>query len=213
MRRAVFYLRVSSQDQTTDNQERELRAIAERMGYAVVNVYRDHGISGAKGREARPAFDALCKDATQRQFEIVMAWSVDRLGRSLKDLVNFLSELHALKVDLFLHQQGLDTTTTAGKAMFGMMGVFAEFERSMIQERVRAGLARARAEGKRFGRPGTDAAIEEKIRALLATGTGKVRTAKTLGVGTSVVQRVASARIGMPGAIVTSAEINQGSSA
>jgi DNA invertase Pin-like site-specific DNA recombinase len=153
MRRAVFYLRVSTQDQTTANQERELRAIAERMGCEVVKVYKDHGISGAKGRDQRPAFDALCKDAARRQFDIVMAWSVDRLGRSLKDLINFLSELHALKVDLFLHQQGLDTTTPGGKAMFGMMGVFAEFERSMIQERVRAGLARAKAAGKKFGRP------------------------------------------------------------
>jgi DNA invertase Pin-like site-specific DNA recombinase len=102
-------------------------------------VYRDHGISGAKGRDKRPDLDRLCKDAAGRQFDIVMAWSVDRLGRSLQDLVGFLSEIHALKVDLYLHQQGLDTTTPAGKAMFQMMGVFAEFERAMIQERVRAG--------------------------------------------------------------------------
>jgi hypothetical protein len=86
-----------------------------------------------------------------------MAWSVDRLGRSLQDLVGFLGELHALGIDLFLHQQGLDTRTPAGKAMFQMLGVFAEFERAMIQERVRAGLARAR-EGKRLGRPGAPAA-------------------------------------------------------
>jgi DNA invertase Pin-like site-specific DNA recombinase len=139
MKRAVLYLRVSTVDQTTANQERELRAIAERMGLEIVKVYKDHGISGAKGREKRPQFDALCRDATKRQFDIVMAWSVDRLGRSLQDLVAFLSELHALRIDLFLHQQGLDTTTPAGKALFQMMGVFAEFERAMIQERVRAG--------------------------------------------------------------------------
>jgi hypothetical protein len=129
-------------DQTTANQERELREIAGRMGCDIVHVYKDHGISGAKGRDKRPAFDRLCRDAAKRQFDMVMAWSVDRLGRSLQDLVGFLSELHALKIDLFLHQQGLDTTTPAGKAMFQMMGVFAEFERAMIQERVRAGLAR-----------------------------------------------------------------------
>ena len=105
---------------------------------------KDHGISGAKGRNGRPAFDALCRDATKRQFDVVMAWNVDRLGRSLKDLVAFLSELHALGIDLFLHQQGLDTTTPAGKAMFQMLGVFAEFEHSIIQERVRAGLQRAK---------------------------------------------------------------------
>src|SRR5436190_14033046 len=153
MKRAVLYLRVSTVDQTTANQERELREIAGRMGCEIVKVYKDHGISGAKGRDKRPAFDALCRDATKRQFAVVMAWSVDRLGRSLQDLVTFLSEIHALGIDLFLHQQGLDTTTPAGKAMFGMLGVFAEFERAMIQERVRAGLARARAAGAKLGRP------------------------------------------------------------
>src|SRR3954454_23123324 len=151
--RAVLYLRVSTVDQTTANQERELQSVAGRMGWEIVKVYKDHGISGAKARDKRPAFDALCRDATKRQFDMVMAWSVDRLGRSLQDLVGFLSELHALRIDLFLHQQGLDTTTPAGKAMFQMMGVFAEFERAMIAERVRAGLARARSEGKRLGRP------------------------------------------------------------
>src|SRR6266404_9414077 len=153
MRRAVIYLRVSTSDQRTANQERELREIAGRMGCEIVKVYKDHGISGAKGRDKRPGFDALCRDATKRQFDVVMAWSVDRLGRSLQDLVAFLSELHACRIDLYLHQQGLDTTTPAGKAMFQMMGVFAEFERAMIAERVRAGLARARSEGKRLGRP------------------------------------------------------------
>ena len=153
MKRAVLYLRVSTLDQTTANQERELREIAGRMGCEIVKVYKDHGISGAKGRDERPAFDALCRDATKRQFDMVMAWSVDRLGRSLKDLVGFLSELHALRIDLFLHQQGLDTRTPAGKAMFQMMGVFAEFERAIIQERVRAGLKRAKGEGKQLGRP------------------------------------------------------------
>jgi DNA invertase Pin-like site-specific DNA recombinase len=153
MKRAVLYLRVSTLDQATANQERELREIAGRIGCDIVKVYKDHGVSGAKGRDKRPAFDALCRDATKRQFEMVMAWSVDRLGRSLQDLVGFLSELHALRIDLFLHKQGIDTTTPAGKAMFQMMGVFAEFERTMIQERVRAGLARARSEGKRLGRP------------------------------------------------------------
>ena len=153
MKRAVLYLRVSTLDQTTANQERELREIAGRMGCEIIKVYKDHGISGAKARDERPAFDALCRDATKRQFDLVMAWSVDRLGRSLKDLVAFLSELHALRIDLFLHQQGLDSRTPAGKAMFQMMGVFAEFERAIVQERVRAGLKHARSEGKQLGRP------------------------------------------------------------
>src|SRR3981189_2800728 len=109
----------------------------------------------------------VSQGATQRKFDVVMAWSVDRLGRSLQDLIGFLSELHALGIDLFLHQQGLDTTTPAGKAMFQMMGVFAEFERSIIQERVRAGLARAKSEGKQLGRPRLDAALEKQIREAL----------------------------------------------
>src|SRR6266850_5253681 len=184
MKRAAIYLRVSTTDQTTANQERELREIASRSGLEIVKVYKDHGISGAKGRDKRPAFDALCRDAAKRQFDVVMAWSVDRLGRSLQDLVGFLSELHALGIDLFLHQQGLDTTTPAGKAMFQMLGVFAEFERAMFAERVRAGLARARSEGKCLGRPPIAPALEKRIReALAAPGRPGVRViAKQFGV-------------------------------
>ena len=118
MRRAAVYLRVSTLDQTTANQERELRAVAERMGCEIVRVYRDHGVSGAKGRDKRPQFDALCRDATKRQFDVVMAWSVDRLGRSLQDLVAFLSDIHALKIDLYLHQRGIDTTTQPARPCF-----------------------------------------------------------------------------------------------
>jgi DNA invertase Pin-like site-specific DNA recombinase len=191
MRQAVIYLRVSTIDQTTANQERELCEIASYMGCEIVKVYRDHGISGAKGRDKRPAFDKLCRDAARREFDMVMAWSVDRLGRSLQDLVGFLSELHALKIDLFLRQQGLDTTTPAGKAMFQMMGVFAEFERAMIQERVRAGLARARSEGKRLGRPPIVPALEKRIKALATPGRPGIRViAERFGVNPSTVQRI-----------------------
>jgi DNA invertase Pin-like site-specific DNA recombinase len=162
MRRAVFYLRVSTIDQTTANQERELRNVAERMGCEVVKVY-----------------NALCRAAARREFDLVMAWSV-------------LSELHALKIDLFLHQQGLDTTTPAGKAMFQMMGVFAEFERAMIQERVRAGLARAKSEGKRLGRPPIDPALEKRIREALAAPDrpGVRKIAARFRVNPGTVQRI-----------------------
>jgi DNA invertase Pin-like site-specific DNA recombinase len=193
MKRAVLYLRVSTIEQTTANQERELREIAGRMGCDIVKVYKDHGISGAKGRDKRPAFDALCRDAAKRQFDVVMAWSVDRLGRSLQDLVGFLSELHALRIDLFLHQQGLDTMTPAGKALFQMLGVFAEFERAMIQERVRAGLARAKSEGKRLGRPPIAAETEKAIRAALAKPgrkEGVRKIAARFGVDPGTVQRI-----------------------
>src|SRR5262245_47605315 len=190
MKRAAIYLRVSTQDQTTSNQEHELRRAAERASWQVAKVYKDHGISGAKGRNGRPAFDALCRDATKRQFDVVMAWNVDRLGRSLKDLVAFLSELHALGIDLFLHQQGLDTTTPAGKAMFQMLGVFAEFERSIIQERVRAGLQRARREGKRLGRPPIADKLAERIRAALAGGLSVRKTAPKFEVNPGTVRRL-----------------------
>ena len=163
---------------------------AGRRGCEIVKVYKDHGVSGAKGRDKRPGFDALCRDATKRQFDVVMAWSVDRLGRSLQDLVGFLSELHALRIDLYLHQQGLDTTTPAGKALFQMMGVFAEFERAMIQERVRAGLARVRSEGKQLGRPRIAPEIEKRIRAALAAGRSVRTVAVECGVNPSTVQRV-----------------------
>ena len=192
MKRAVLYLRVSTLDQTTTNQERELREVAERMGVTIVKVYKDHGVSGAKGRDKRLAFDKLCRDAARREFDMVMAWSVDRLGRSLQGLVEFLSELHALRVDLYLHQQGLDTTTPAGKAMFQMMGVFAEFERAMIQDRVRAGLARARSEGKQLGRPRINGATENAIRAALNAKNrpGVRQIATQLGVSAGTVQRI-----------------------
>jgi len=160
------------------------------MGWKVVEEYVDHGISGAKGRDKRPAYDALCKAATRKEFDVVMAWSVDRLGRSLQDLVQFLGELHAKGVDLYLDRQGVDTTTPGGKALFQMMGVFAEFERAMIRERVNAGLARAKAQGKRLGRPRITGTKEGRIRALLEKGMGMNRVAKTVGCGVSAVQRV-----------------------
>ena len=119
----------------------------------IVEVYRDHGISGGKGREKRPAFDKLHRDATLRKFDLIMAWSVDRLGRSLQDLVHFLDHLRSTRVELFLHQQGLDTTSPAGRAMFGMLSVFSEFERAIIQERIAAGMARAKAKGTKSGKP------------------------------------------------------------
>ena len=132
---------------TKSRSERGSAETAERADWQIEHVYKDHGISGAKGKDKRPQFDALHKAAVRREFDVVMAWSVDRLGRSLQDLVSFLSEIHAAGVDLFLHQQGIDTTTPGGKAMFQMLGVFAEFERAIMQERVRAGLQAGQGRG------------------------------------------------------------------
>jgi DNA invertase Pin-like site-specific DNA recombinase len=142
-KRVALYLRVSTTGQNTTNQRRELEAVADRHGWKVVDVFSDNGVSGAKGRKDRPGLDALLKGVARRDFDMVAAWSVDRLGRSLQDLIEVLSDLHAKGVDLYLHQQGLDTSTPSGRAMYQMMGVFAEFERAIIRERVMSGLARA----------------------------------------------------------------------
>ncbi len=186
----AIYARVSTDGQSTENQLRELRAVVERNGWEVTREYVDHGISGAKGRDQRPELDALLKASVRREFDLVMAWSVDRLGRSLQHLVEFLSEVHSKGIDLYLHQQGIDTTTPAGKAMFQMLGVFSEFERSMIKERVRAGLERAKANGKKLGRPKVKPEIEQAIRDSRKQGTGIKKTARLLGTSVSVVQRV-----------------------
>ena len=189
-KRVAIYTRVSTDGQTVSNQLRELRAVAKRHGWRVVKEFNDKGISGANGREKRPGFDALCKGAVRRDFDLVMAWSVDRLGRSLQHLVSFLSEIHTKGVDLYLHQQGIDTTTPTGKAMFQMCGVFAEFERAMIQGRINAGLARAKAQGKVLGRPKVNGDTEKAVLAGIKKGTGKRKLAKQLGIGVSTVKRV-----------------------
>jgi DNA invertase Pin-like site-specific DNA recombinase len=204
-KRVGIYLRVSTDSQTTENQRRELEAVAARSGWQVVGFYEDAGVSGAKGRDKRPGFDRLLKDATARKVNMIAAWSVDRLGRSLQHLVGFLTELQALGCDLYLHQQSIDTTTPSGRAMFQMCGVFAEFERAMIRERVNAGIARAKDRGVRLGRGNrkdgdrsadekrwgmSRAALEKRILALRSKGMGQLKIAKTLGVGTSVVQNI-----------------------
>ena len=195
--RAALYARVSTDRQSTETQLRELRQAAQRLGWEVVGEFVDQGISGAKGRKDRPKLDALLKGVARKDFDIVASWSVDRLGRSLIDLVNMLQELHSTGVDLYLHQQGINTTTPAGKALFGMMGVFAEFERGIIQERVRAGLARAKVKGTKsgrpIGRPQVSAAIEDHIRKLRAEGLAMLKIAVRAGCGVSVVQRVLAA--------------------
>ena len=191
IRRAAIYARVSTNNgQTPENQLLELRELAKRAGWQVVNEFVDQGISGARGRDKRPAFDKMWKALTRREIDVVMAWSVDRLGRSLQDLAQFLGDLHASGADLYLHKQGIDTTTPGGRALFQMMGVFAEFEREMIRDRVKAGLLRARAEGKILGRPKISASTEAAILKARSDGKGMLAIAREVGVGSGTVQRV-----------------------
>ncbi len=193
IRRVALYLRVSTGGQTVENQRRELEEVASRHGWAVAAVFADEGVSGSKGREKRPAFDSLCSGIVRRDFDMVAAWSVDRLGRSLQHLVEFLGEMKAKGVDLYLHQQGLDTSTPAGRAMFQMLGVFAEFERAMIQERVRSGLARAKSQGKTLGRPRVAKKVTDAVLASRGTGASIRQIADEVGVGVGTVHRVIAA--------------------
>jgi DNA invertase Pin-like site-specific DNA recombinase len=190
MKRVAIYTRVSTGSQTTENQLRELRAAAERLGHQIVAEFTDNGISGAKGRDQRPGLNKLLEGVTRKDFDKVMAWSVDRLGRSLPDLLTFMGELKAKGVDLYLHQQSLDTSTPAGKAMFQMLGVFSEFEREIIRERVNSGLARAKAKGTQLGRPTIDSQLERRAQRELRKGLGIMKVAKKVGLGTGTVHRI-----------------------
>lgn len=192
--RVALYVRVSTDGQTVANQENELRAVAEAKGWEVVEVYSDVGISGAKGRADRPALDKALREAIQRRYDVLAAWGVDRLGRSLQDLIHTLSDLQHAGCDLYLHTQAIDTRTPSGRAMFQMLGVFAEFERSMIVERVKAGIKRAKRQGTKsgnpIGRPKVGVEVERKVKLLRAQGLGIVSTAKRVGVGVGTVQRI-----------------------
>jgi DNA invertase Pin-like site-specific DNA recombinase len=190
MKRAVIYVRVSTDQQTVSNQTKALEEWATKADVEIVHVYADNGVSGSKGRDQRPGLDAMLTAVTRREFDIVLCWSVDRLGRSVQHLVSILQELHGAGVDLYLHQQAIDTRTPAGRALFQIMGVFAEFERAMIVERVRAGLSRAKAQGKVLGRKPISAKTERKILKLRDKGYGVKKCAKLAGVGVGTAQRV-----------------------
>ena len=185
-KKVAIYARCSTDRQKVENQLQVLREVAGKNDWEIVTEYVDEGISGAKGRDARPQFDALIKDAVRRKFDLVMCWDISRLGRSLQHLVEFLSDIQSKNVDLYIHNSGLDTTTSTGRMMFQMVSVFSEFERNIISERVRAGLERAKKDGKKLGRrtnvnEGTSAAV----RLLRENGMSikKIARELTIGVG------------------------------
>ena len=191
MTRCVIYTRVSTNNQTIDNQLNVLREIAKLKGYEIVREYTDEGISGAKGREERKGFDELIKDATRKKFDIILCWSVDRLGRNLSHLVSFLNEIQSVGCDLYIHQSGLDTSTPMGKMMFQLTGIFAEFERSMISERVRAGQKRSR---KKNGRPtNLNDGLVHSIKYMREQGVGIRKIATELQVGVGTIYKVLEA--------------------
>ena len=188
--RAAIYLRVSRDDQTTENQRLVLTRVAEHRGWEIVQTYEDQGISGAKGRDQRPAFDAMLKDAVRRRFDVLMVWSIDRLGRSVLHVANALAELDAARIRLYCDREGIDSSTPMGRAMIQMASVFGEQERSILRDRVIAGLNRVRQQGKKLGRPKVAPRVEDAIRSHLRAGNGILKVAALVGVGSGTVQRV-----------------------
>ena len=189
--RAAVYLRVSRDDQTTENQRLVLARTAGHRGWEIVQTYQDQGISGAKGRDQRPDFDAMLKDAVRRRFDILLVWSIDRLGRSVLHVANALAELDAAGIRLYCDQQGIDSSTPMGRAMIQMASIFGEQERSILRDRVKAGLERVRQQGvKRLGRPKVSPKVEAAIRMHLTAGNGILKVAKMVGCGSGTVQRV-----------------------
>ena len=188
--RAAVYLRVSRDDQTTENQRLVLARVAGHRGWEIVHAYEDQGISGAKGRDQRPAFDQMLKDAVRRRFDILLVWSIDRLGRSVLHVANALAELDAAGIRLYCDQQGIDSSTAMGRAMIQMASIFGEQERSILRDRVIAGLNRVRQEGRKLGRPKVSPKVEAAIRTHLTAGNGILKVAKMVGCGSGTVQRV-----------------------
>src|SRR5262249_35595792 len=190
-KRAALYLRVSTDRQTVENQRQALEQVARHRGWEIIATYSDKGISGSKGRKERPEFDRMLSEAARGRFDVVMAFALDRIGRSLAALSHSIRHLEECNVDLFIDRQMLDTTTPQGKLLFAVTGAFAEFERDMIVHRVNAGLARAKARGTKLGRPRVSGRVEAAIRKAIAQGDkGKHKIAAEIGVGSGTVARI-----------------------
>lgn len=189
MEKVVIYLRVSTDKQETENQLIPLKEYANKMNYEIVNVYKDEGISGSKGRDQRPQLDEMLKAANKNQFSKILCYDISRLGRSLKDLVNILNDLNVMKIDMYFFTQGIDTSTSQGKTMFQLMGVFAEYERQIIIARVNSGLLRAKEQGKKLGRPTSiNQSLISAVKMLREKGIGirKIATELQIGIGTTM---------------------------
>jgi DNA invertase Pin-like site-specific DNA recombinase len=191
--RVAIYARVSTGEQSCESQLHALRQAAERHGWEIVQELKDEGVSGTTGRDKRPAYDALLKGIARRDFDKVAVWNIDRLARSMTELLKVLGELKAKGVALYIEQLAIDTATPAGELLFNIAGAMAQFEHQLIQSRVKAGIARAKAKGVKLGRKRIDdAKVTAQVKRLRASGMGKVRIGKAVGIGTSTVQRLLS---------------------
>jgi DNA invertase Pin-like site-specific DNA recombinase len=190
MKRVAIYARVSTADknQTVENQLRDLQEVARRQDWIVVATFTDEGISGAKGRDKRPGFDELLKGVARKDFDLIATWSICRLGRSLPDLVHFLGDIQSKGVDLYVHTQGLDTSTPSGAMMFQMLSVFSSYERAMIRERILSGLRRT---SKKSGRKPMPEDRVEAIRRSLRDGLGIRATARLHKASPMTVTKIA----------------------
>lgn len=189
-KRVALYARSSTDGISSENQLFELQTVASCMNWKVVGIYMEKGLSWPKKNEKMIAFKSLSEAAARHEFDLIMVWSIDRLGKSLQQLVEILTDIHAEDIDLYIHKQGIDTTTPTWQDFFRFGNVFAEFESTVIKESINTGLNRARAKGQILGRPRTKAAVEEEIKAYRKEGMGIKKIAKHLGIGVGVVQRV-----------------------
>ena len=189
--KVAIYSRVSTNVQTTENQLLPLKEYVERMNYELVNIYQDEGISGSKGRDQRPALNEMMKDAVKGKFKKVLVFDVSRLGRSLKDLINIMTDMKNQNIDFYFYNQGIDTTSSTGQMMFNLLGVLAQWELGQISERSKAGIARARAQGKTIGRPTTiNESVEKSVLMLRDKEYGIRKIATELKIGVGSVMRI-----------------------
>jgi len=186
MKKVAIYGRVSTKDQDPESQLLDLRKYVKLRNWEVYQEYVDWGVSGAK--ESRPALDKLMKDARKRKFDILLVWRFDRFARSTKHLVTALEELEGLGIDFCSYEDSIDTSTNHGKLVFTIMGAIAEFERSLIRERVLAGVRRAKENGIRLGRPPLEVDIE-KMKELVLNGNSVREIAKQMGISKSLVHK------------------------
>ena len=194
-KKVVIYGRTSTNKQQVENQLNQLREVSNKNDWEIVDEYIDQGYSGSLGRDKRPSFDRLLKDSVRGKFDVILVWDISRLGRSLQDLISFLNDIQSKNIDLYIDRQGIDTTTPTGKMMFQMIGVFSEFERDLIRDRVRLGMENAKKNGTKSGRSiGRPSNVNDSTRStiieLSGRGMSKSKICRTLGIGVGTLYKL-----------------------